>query len=343
MKRVEFWKLHTHFDTARGHPQCPPDFTSETFYRRYVSRFVKEMTAGGVVDSDKCQVIAEWRHERLGRPYCKIHADIAEKLGQTKINIDCADVKVPLQSLEIRLPKYHNPFQETHDSPPLRTIFIARSPGQFPALMTLERGLKMNDDGNRLWFWLDFGEKIGEGINLTEATQFTNVELVPGQTIAERLDRLPPPSKAVGYNPTIEFVHSSIALAISACFFIDGRHELVAPDVSPRLIERFANAKNERDQEKFITRSKELGEGWWDLGREVELPRPIVVSHGHTETGTGLTWVSRYSHIRSGHMRRQPYGPRTEPKHKIIFIEPTVVREDLPARQPTRFVIPGES
>lgn len=49
------------------------------------------------------------------------------------------------------------------------------------------------------------------------------------------------------------------------------------------------------------------------------------------ETGRGV--ALSYRHVRRGHWRRQPYGPRSNPNYEYIWIQPTLVGDDdLPLR-----------
>ena len=86
---------------------------------------------------------------------------------------------------------------------------------------------------------------------------------------------------------------------------------------------RQANAAKHR--ERIVAKCK-----GWVIGREIDLPRPIVNRIGYPDTGGGRELA--YGHIRSGHMRLQPCGPQNSLR-RLIFVAPTIVRPDLELRQ----------
>lgn len=66
------------------------------------------------------------------------------------------------------------------------------------------------------------------------------------------------------------------------------------------------------------------------VGADIKLPKDVQRAISKP-AGTGRELD--YGHIRSGHLRLQPYGKQDEKKrYKVIFIAPTIVRPDLPMK-----------
>lgn len=131
---------------------------------------------------------------------------------------------------------------------------------------------------------------------------------------------------------TKEQARQCCRLAVAAAMFAINRHKLVAPDIDQEvLLQKFPGGRSKASQKiAEEKRNREIAKcKGWKVGSEIDLPRPHVIRSGQPEERGGeLT----YGHIRSGHMKMQPCGPNNQDR-KLIFVEPTVVRPDLPIRQ----------
>jgi hypothetical protein len=184
-----------------------------------------------------------------------------------------------------------------------------------------------------IFMFADFGEVFDNG----PAYERLFITLHEGETVQDAFIHATPNQSGrdlPGYHPSEEFRRSLLSVAIAACFFMCHNHEYVAPDIHPRLIERYRKAKNAKsgkEVEQTSKQSRKLGYNGSTIGREIELPEPIVrYIDEQDQSGGGKSWEMKWSHVRSGHMRHQPFGPRIEGKHKLIFIAPMLVRADLP-------------
>lgn len=290
---------------------------------------------------------ALWTWEDDGKPYIKLFPAVTEMLATTKIDIDCQHVKFPFQSFEVRFPMSHNPMVEDTQWP-LRSMLVSSIQtveGQFGQQMLGLQPAKISTQ-RQVVLWLDFGETHSTmGIKGEPVFFFLNLHLVDGKSVQDVLnDAHERGIEAPGYVPSPAFCRSATAIAIAMTFFLNNQHELVAPDIHRRFIDRWHKAKKRGDKKELKTvlaQSKKLGHGGWTVGEEIELPRPQVVHHdkptteGHSVSG----WELHFSHIRSGHMRLQWMGTGENRHAELIFIRPTVVRPDLPPRR--GFVIKG--
>ena len=105
-------------------------------------------------------------------------------------------------------------------------------------------------------------------------------------------------------------------------------HEMVLPDIETPVIVGRGKKKKALERQAIHKAVKEC-KGWL-VGSEIDLPQPEIV--GSTNERPGCGTPLKFGHVRSGHMRLQPCGPQRKDR-KLIFVEPTVVRSDLPVRQ----------
>jgi hypothetical protein len=78
-------------------------------------------------------------------------------------------------------------------------------------------------------------------------------------------------------------------------------------------------------------KSAGLGNKGFLVGADIKLPKDLrkAISEPAGTEGSRLN----YGHVRSGHLRVQPYGKQGEKKsYKVIFIAPMLVRPDLPLK-----------
>jgi len=163
------------------------------------------------------------------------------------------------------------------------------------------------------------------------------IGLERGVTIAESLEnvmREKPLHDADGYFPSQKLAHDMFALAIGASFFATGRHKAARPIVQ--------KDKRPRPERRRFEKEHGQEQPTYTVGRELVLPRaegvpgvaPGVVGEGE---GRHL----KCAHLRTGHLRYQAHGPSMS-ERKLVFIEPTIVRPDLPLRARPAAAITGD-
>ena len=351
---MDFYQFRTDFSHAKRQ-KLAGNVSAREYYNGIVSSLISKMTAlerdgqpyarADIELTNRCQALATWEDD--GNPYIKLFPGVTEMLASTKIDIDCQFVKFPFQSFEIRFPMTNNPMVEDPKWP-LRSMLVsslAAVKGKYGHQMTGLEAPVISDE-RQVVLWLDFGETHSTmGINGEPVFFFLNLHLAHGKTVQQILDVAHQKGiGAPGYVPSPAFCRSATAIAIATTFFLNNEHELVAPDIHRRFVERWRNAKKRNDKKEIKTvlhQSRKLGHGGWKVGEEIELPKPQVVYHekpqGNTSSVSG--WELHFSHVRSSHMRLQWYGSGENRRAELILIKPTVVRPDLPPRR--GFVIKG--
>lgn len=288
-----------------------------------------------------CQHEIECEWHSIGRPYYKVYPEMLEMLGNTKMNFDAAYLNSPFEVFSVLMPglpglpasmlvRVHDRHRVLEDR---RRFFEKHADRMPPAMRAGEE--KMLADYERATERLTarkgaFAKQVG----VTYYTAHQQAETIPfayweGETVESRLDedatdgRVPEECRRI--------VRVLFPIAIAVAMFAINKHELVAPDIDRDiLIRKFPGGRSKASQklaEEKRQREAAKVKGW-KVGSEIDLPRPRVITQGQPpERGGELTC----GHVRSGHMKMQPCGPRNQDR-KLIFVAPTIVRPDLPIR-----------
>jgi len=173
-----------------------------------------------------------------------------------------------------------------------------------------------------------------------EGSVFANftIGLERGVTVAESLENVmrekPLRGDSQGYFPSQKLAHDMFALAIGVSFFATGRHKAARPIVQ-------ADKRPRHERRRF---EKEHGQKQptYTVGRELVLPRAEGVPGVEPGiVGEGAGRHLKFAHLRTGHLRYQAHGPSMS-ERKLVFIEPTIVRPDLPLRARPPAAITGD-
>lgn len=110
---------------------------------------------------------------------------------------------------------------------------------------------------------------------------------------------------------------------------------LIAVSDDKRLIRPEQRGVRHRLKAEKAKKRGDKGAGLADkgflVGADIKLPKDL--QQALKPAGTGEGHSLQYGHVRSGHLRIQPYGKRDGKKtYKVIFIAPTLVRPDLPLK-----------
>ncbi len=276
----------------------------------------------------------------FGRPYFKVWPGIADALRNTSLNISCDAFQSPYECWELRLPRAIDlPIQN-------QTVLIAVNTREngitrtAPAADFANREVKNNEERYRriegdgpaikwsIMIW--YAHQRDDPTLMTRAQYY----IKEGQTLEE------------GFSDTKHDISGNILsseeykwlrkVVAGVCMFAIGKHELVLPDVKQPVIHAKPRGKKKQKAMEQLVRDKSDPKGWL-VGSEIDLPRPLLIGEAYrTGNGDELT----FGHVRSGHMRMQPCGPKSQDR-KLIFVPPTIVRPDLPIRQTHGYRIRG--
>lgn len=117
-----------------------------------------------------------------------------------------------------------------------------------------------------------------------------------------------------------------IRLALTVSLLATSVHRYIEHDVIKNLRERYDKAPNDKVREELAEKSRKRGVNGWRIGRGCCLS--LTTRHADDESGSNGRHLS-FQHVRGGHFHTYWTGVgRT--KAKVRFVEPTVVRPDLP-------------
>lgn len=280
--------------------------------REYASWALSTMS-GTEDDTTECNLLnAEIKWATCGSPYYKIWPGMVESLKHTKFNFTADNLAAPFPVFSVMLPTGgmfdSGIFCIAKDNVDVHSTGIQCDAMMIAAIRGEHR--------------------------MPHAISFP---FFRGATVEECLQRYSAGGvkKLGGHEDTVEELHgkaSFIRCAIAAAMFAINRHKLVAPDIDQEVLLRKLPGGRSKASQKIAQekRDREISKcKGWKVGSEIDLPRPHVVRSGQpVDRGEELTC----GHIRSGHMRMQPCGPNNQDR-KLIFVEPTIVRPDLPIRQ----------
>jgi len=301
-------------------------------------------------------LVREWRWLRCNKPRYRVYPHMVEALASTSIDIDAQHLHLPFPAISIELPK--NYWRENDDSPFLRAILLRverpatdRDVDAPPFRILLNRKNRTNsftlhdrpppieDQEANLTIDMDFGDEpyqTPDGEIMRPCKPYGVMGCEAGKTIDQHFDEMPLPApneSFVGYMPSLDFQKSCLRIAVAVAFLAINHHEVVAQFIPDGFVRQRQRATVRGDRKKLKKIHDELSRTGnlycFDVGRELVVNVERGGSASEPEAaGRPLKW----GHMRSGFMRWQPYGPREAPEYKLIFINPTLVRKDLPLR-----------
>lgn len=274
------------------------------------------------------------------QPEYKAWPSIVAALAATKVEIGCEHLRLPFAAFAVRLPVG---FMAEEGGPPIRSLLVAmlrnvRGTGAVPVTSLDSRKPAAdvvvpfmvgagtgNDPDVVLFVEAKYVDADGD-----DAFAAFSIGMEPGTTLEESFSRWSggplrqrrlASLKSGQYYLGERLAHELLSLAVGVSFFATGRtkaQRLVQPDPRPRH-ERRRFAREEGGEQPAFA-----------VGRDLVLPREQGVPaapQGGEGSGAQLKWA----HYRTGHLRYQPHGPG-KAERRLVFIEPTLVRPDLPLR-----------
>jgi len=274
------------------------------------------------------RVAAQVDFYKWGKPYVKVFPAMATCLGQTKVDIDAKFVKAGYPTFEIRLPVEHNTYMcQGYTLQSILCHFEERY-----IHLYLDFGWTQNDFG--LYYECEF--ELKPGVTISQSV----VEMPYVETSHKILDlirenNLKEMESRAATQLERHFIMSVISLVIATNFFLTSQHEIVAPNIKRKHIDVYLKAREQGNIElieKLVESARKDGLNGFVVGREIKLPRDIVKYHKQPGHADERSWELNWAHVRSGHLRLQPVGPREENEKKLVFVMPTVIRADLPMK-----------
>ena len=271
---------------------------------------------------------AEIEWARDGKPYYKVWPRIAEELTKTQLNFDNSYLHSPYDIFEVALAGPDRRFGST--------VLVAYLLRESFRLIGTEEVEKKHD--KKVVAYLSLLYLMPED----EPGMVTNIHFnfFEGSTPAQDLEFMEVNyGSRVSYGENLEATELAelVSIVIGVMMFGIHNHELVLPDIKTPIID--GRGKRKKVLQKQAERGAAKDCNGWLVGSEIDLPQPEVVGSTCVRPGAGTPL--KFGHMRSGHMRMQPCGPKNKDR-KLIFLAPTVVRPDLTIRQSHGYRIKDE-
>ena len=291
---------------------------------------------------------------RFGSPYYKVWPGIADSLSKTKLNFDTSHLHWPYYAFEVCLGgrecgedwfdtkgsvlvSFHSADwstaltdDEIDQAYSMEETKLKMKSRRDRSLVEITKMEKERGKSMRGTIGFHYG-KFGDPDEVVVETRFV---LFKDTTIEEDLmfsyqglfkdDG----KETAGTYLDSDNLHKLATVVIGVMMFGIHNHEMVLPDIKTPVI--VGRGKMKKALERQAIRKEVKKCKGWLVGSEIDLPQPEVI--GSTNERPGCGTPLKFGHVRSGHMRLQPCGPQRKDR-KLIFVEPTVVRSDLPVRQ----------
>jgi hypothetical protein len=247
------------------------------------------------------------------RPYYKIYPSLLKPLTELKMEVPPSYITLPYPTIEMR---YYKGSGELYFGEEIQTI-----------LATIKNANELSFD-----YPIDGIDKVILLVTRTKnRTGFSFIHLEKDTNVEDSLYISEEFFKRANPDQDFKQVERIIRTVVGTSFFSMDSHELIMPDLPRKVIQRYNELKSPLEKEQLLKREQKKTIGH-RVGREIDLPRPLYENLGQTQTTSNPTESHQrtYSHVRSGHLRLQRYGPKDTPTYQTIFIAPTVVRPDLP-------------
>ncbi len=281
-----------------------------------------------------------------GRPYYKVWPGIVDALCRTNLNFDSSHLRLPYPAFEICIGgnrrfgtrgtaivsfiDYKEMPSESElkssDNEKAEKLYLLHQRNRAEKMIMKEERKRGKDAIGKLRFVYRMPEDDDYQKTETIVTMYKNSTIEEDLEFNSSLPRRKLPS-GQRYLSKDE-AHNLAKVVIGVAMFGVHNHEMVLPDIETPVVVGRGKKKKALERQAIRKENKEC-KGWL-VGSEIDLPQPEVI--GSTNERPGCGTPLKFGHIRSGHMRMQPCGPQGKDR-KLIFVEPTVVRPDLAARQ----------
>jgi len=345
---MQFFQTNTHFlkenldEVRQIEKYCPHELSGSDI-----------VTINGLLTDDEML--------KNGRPYYQIYPDVFEAVSDTTLDLDVDDWKVPFDCFEIRMPKTERPLIPVQPNSPYgvmsiqvfrnfykRLVIISQdgiwctyqhiryahpeSLQQYVAELSNQTAIKVNI--------CDFENPQNEYEHQYLMTTLryasdTRIRDVVDTTIRRIL------AKESFYSGGSDLKDMSgeawsttLKLALGVSLLATGSQKILEYDVLSKHLEAYRKMRDKGDVsecKRIEDIAKKKGKYGWNIGKPRE--RHLPLSEGSYDGGTGnRDHHHHFCSYRCGHWHKYHTGTHRT-KVKMVWLNPTVVRPDLPNRE----------
>jgi hypothetical protein len=281
---------------------------------------------------------AEYTWYSTGRPTFKIFPGMVDALAHTSIEVECEHIHLPFPSFRIELP-VSNRLGEAHGEPGYDGLLVttddivkfdALEGGQGVKLCVFasRRGREKHYEPLSLKLYNRICAAHGT-LPLMNHHSLLGLPIISEQmTVKELLvkydEQMTQHEESFGSRMARRNLLGLVIATILIATSDDKR--LIKPE--ERGLKHRLKAQRARKRGDKSAGREDIG---FCVGADIKLPKELSKAINQPAGGEGRSL--NYGHIRSGHLRVQPYGKKGEDKrYKVIFLAPALVRPDLPMK-----------
>jgi len=281
----------------------------------------------------------EYEWYRASRPVFKIFPGMVDALAHTSIDVECEHIELPFPAFKIDLPA-GNLLGQAYGEKGYDGLFVTTSDILNFENMEGGQGVKLCIFATRSDVGEDYGKvgykgycRIMADCGTFPFSSHHSMLALPiidqSMTVAELLAKYDEQMVQHDHDFGQRMARRRVLSLVIATMLIAISHDkrLIKPEqrgVKHRL-------KADRARKRGDKAAGLAGNKGFLIGADIKLPKDLrrAMNEPAGTVGSSLN----YGHIRSGHLRVQPYGKKCEKKtYKVIFIAPSLVRPDLPLK-----------
>jgi len=288
------------------------------------------------------------------RPYYKVYPEVFEAVSGTTLDLAMEDWHLPFDVFEIRMPKTETPLLPIDDGSRVgvSSIQVFRHPErrfaqmiEADTAMTYKYAQRYRPD---LAPMFRFNKNIAIQLNVRDFDtpqpgyqQFLlgTITHYSGHTIrdatADVVERLVDACPANEFERIADWAwEKSIKLALGVSLLATGSQKILQPDVLSKHLNAFNEMRAKGDTagcKAIVAKARQKGKFGWNVGKPTDRRLPLSQNPSYPRSegkGGRRIWGS----IRCGHWHKYRVGAGRKTV-KIMWVNPTVVRPDLPLRQ----------
>ncbi len=299
---------------------------------------------------------------RTGRPYYQIYPQIFDPVSDTTLDLDIEDWKVPFDIIEIRMPKTQCPLIpiQPNSSVGVMSIQVFKNFYKRMAIPIADgRCITYQFIKNTLPEYLPrfvakFDNRIAIKVNLFDFDNsqnenkgryiITSLEYAPEIKIRDAVDttirRIMAKESFYSTDPDLKDMSGEawstiLKLALGISLLATGSQKILEYDVLSKHLEAYRKMRDKGDVSecrRIEDIAKKKGKYGWNIGRPAERRLPLSVGNSYDSGECNGGSHHHYRSYRCGHWHIYHTGAHRT-KVKIVWLNPTVVRPDLPNRE----------
>ncbi len=305
---VRFQNFRLNYDAVRQ--QGGTRLSAVEFYKDMLSKVFRDRHRLGTVTAiesrNTFQIERMFVEQR--RPYYRVYPSIIKALLRVKLDkIPSESFALPVDVLEVQLPEGDKTFSVELDGETAycRAILVWYADTVTSESINDGAGVRMGPFKTPA-FYADFGEKIGDDSLSVPTTEWCQIYLEEGKSLADCVDATVSRRNPEDSRRSIMSIETVGAVTRFLCGLSILSTDEADGIVMPEVLEADKLKYEKTRDPKFIEKAKRVGKIGWTIGEETSLASPHIRS-AHMAlfwTGPGRT-VARIRHRRGCVVRRE--------------------------------------